>query len=941
MPNGWPNLQNRIIEKGEVMKRKSHKLSYLSALVMFNLGVLTLPAQAQENAEEQESQSQEEETVNDDKKIVIHGIRGALERSMDIKRDAKTFVDAITAEDIGKFPDQNLAESLQRVSGVAIDRDGGEGQLVSVRGLGSDFNMTLLDGRSLASISGGRGFSYDVIAAELIAGAQVHKTQSASLVEGSTGATINLDSFKPFHIDGFRIVTTGKVIYDEMTGTTNPQLSGLVSNTFMDNRFGVLASFNFADREYRTDQAQNDGFRHFDELSYVDPDTNDTVTLNDVTLPRNYDQIAKLESRKRQSGTLVFQFKPNEDMVLTADYLYSRYEADYSEHTLAHWFDEAWLSGIQLDENRTAVQLDFLGSRGGKTDFLNRESTRPTTTDLMGINFKWDVNADIRINSDFYRSTAESDNFDGWTDTVVGYRNDYSYDYSSGAGLPSLVFAEPWDTSNLTGGWGERGGDLISDEIEEAKLELDWNLQNAGPLTNIKLGASNFKRELFTRSGRTNWPLVCAICDYVTMPADMFSTYNADGFLSAVSGNPVNEWIIFSSEDFFSFAGSDAALSQLPADAWQDRDAVIAAVAENPDFRAGEIWWHNNYTIEEESTAFYMDAYFEGDKWAALLGLRHVENKTSGKGTQWYILDLIPSTVDPTQVAAVWSDDVLPVEVNSKYSKLLPSFNFRYEISDDVIARAGYSESMTRPDITAMGPRTEYDGGGTIGELTGSGGNPDLQPYESKNLDLGIEWYYDSGSYVALNYYKKDIDGYIDWEEGETPEILSVPSGDYEVIISRPRNLHSAEIKGSEFVVQHMFNSLPYPWNGFGVIYNATNVEGESTEDEPNKPFQVGLGDTQNLVLFYEGDNFEARIAYNHRDEFYQYWHWRGHPVFVKDYSQIDLSASYDINENLSVFFEGINVTNETYEKRAWYDNQMMSISETGPRYSIGLRADF
>ena len=857
---------------------------------------------------------------------------------MDTKREAKTFIDAITAEDIGKFPDQNVAESLQRIAGVAIDREGGEGQLVSVRGLGSEFNTTLLNGRSLASISGGRGFSFDVIASELISGAQVHKTQSASMVEGASGATINLDSFKPLDIKGFRAVGSAKALHDRMTDTTKPQISGLISNTFADETFGVLFSFSSTDREYRSDQAQNGGFLKND-LSFEDPDNpGQMIEIADVFMPRNYDQIAKLETRERTGGTLVFQYKPVEDITLTADYLVSKYDVGYTEHTLAHWFDTDWLAGASIDSNRTAVMLDFLGDRGAKTDYLNRESNRPTETKLYGFNMEWNASSDLQLAADIYRSTAVSDNFDGWTDTVVGVRNDYSYDNSTSAPLPTLTFQEQLDANNLLGGWGERGGSYISDEITDAKLSGEWDV-NVGPLVSISFGASSSERELTTRNGSTPWPLVCLLGCFgdITMPASMFNLYDADGFLSAVDGNPVQQWLTFSSAEFFDFAASEEAISQFSA---EDQVWIREAIAGNPNFTAEERTWNNNFVVKEEVTSFYTDFFLEQDNWSALLGLRYINNKTTGIGTQFYLIDLEPSVTDPNTLGGVYSDDTLPIDLQSEYSKVLPSLNLKVDLADDWVTRFAYSESMTRPDIGRMSPRTSYNDG-HIDDLTGSGGNPGLKPYESKNYDLSLEWYYSEASYASIAYYEKRIDGYI--EDRESLETLTLPSGTYTYTISRPFNVHSAKITGQELIVQHMFDSLPEPFDGLGIILNMTFVDGESTEDEPNKPFQVGLGDSQNLILFYEKNDFQARIAYNNRDEFFQYW--RGgsyqHPVYVKDYAQIDVSASYDVSESFQIFFEGINVTNETYEKRATFENQMMSITETGPRYAIGARVSF
>jgi TonB-dependent receptor len=215
------------------MHSKKPKLSYLSMLVMLNLGVLGSVNAAQE------SEITDEEKIE---VITVSGIRGSLIKSKDIKMSADTVVDAITAEDIGKFPDQNVAESLQRITGVSIDRKGGEGQLITVRGMGPEFTSVLLNQRTLATTSGGRAFSFDILASELISGAEVHKTQSAHLQEGAIGATVNIKTFKPFDIDGFKAVASVKAQYDDMTSDVKRlcQYSLLLAYRFNDGRWDLL-----------------------------------------------------------------------------------------------------------------------------------------------------------------------------------------------------------------------------------------------------------------------------------------------------------------------------------------------------------------------------------------------------------------------------------------------------------------------------------------------------------------------------------------------------------------------------------------------------------------------------------------------------------------------------------------------------------------------------
>jgi TonB-dependent receptor len=326
--------------------------------------------------------------------------------------------------------------------------------------------------------------------------------------------------------------------------------------------------------------------------------------------------------------------------------------------------------------------------------------------------------------------------------------------------------------------------------------------------------------------------------------------------------------------------------------------------------------------------------------WSITTGVRYVETTSNAIGFAVPLLDLEPSTSKPGFVNAIEGDDYAPTTVKHSYDNWLPSVNAKIEIVDDLIARFAYSKSITRPELDEMSPESGY-GGGDINNLTGWGSNPKLMPFESTNLDLALEWYYDEGSYAAIAMFTKDVDGYLASDEVE--EEITVPSGTYNFKVSRPVNSDKAEIEGYEIAVQHMFTNLPAPLDGLGFIMNKTFVDSESTANEEDKPLPlIGLGNSSNLILFYEKDALQLRIAYNMRDRFMQSKprSWRdGH--YVNDYAQVDISGSYDINENFTVFFEGINITNELYTTTAKYANQYLDITETGARYAMGIRGSF
>ena len=903
------------------MKPFNNKLSYLSLMITLNL-----TAAGQVLAQEITSNGKEADTVET---ISIKGIRGSLTRAMDIKMSSDGIVDAISAEDIGKFPDQNVAESLQRITGVAIDREGGEGQLVSVRGLGPEFNAVQVNGRTIASISGGRAFSFDTLASELINGAEVHKTQKASLQEGAIGATINITTHKPLDFDGLKASASVKGIYDRMTGSTKPQFSALISNTFANNTLGVLASFSRSDRESRIETAQTFGYLKRDLK------LDDGTSPQNVFMPRNYDQIAQSETRERTGGTLVIQYQPNDQLSVTLDGLYSDYEINYRQDILAHWFDNANIVSADLDQNRTIVKLQ--SARNGATDYLNRLSSKPTTTKAAGLNLEYEFNDSFALEADLSWSDAFANGKGNTTDTVAGFFNEYSFDNSTGAVLPTIQFAEDLDPSIVRSNWGSRFGSDVSDEIKEARVGATWTVDQ-GVLSKIDFGLGRSDRELYSQSADTNWRVSVLYGGYpkgVDLPDNLFTLYDGDGFLSGVSGNPPNQWLAFDSEAFFNFLLSDAAINGLP-----DPAAGRATIDKYNGFDAHDS--PSSYRIKEKVTSAYIDFFLEGDvadmPWSVTTGVRYVKTDNTSTGRQIFLLDLISANNDGNY-QAVKTDDYLPIKVEHDYSHTLPTLNANIEPFDDVMFRFAWSKSITRPDLTEMSPNTNFNGG-KLDALQASGGNPRLSPFESTNLDVSLEWYYDEGSYAAATLFKKDIDNFVD--TGVSTQQVSLPSGNYNYTVSRPMNLNSAEITGYELAVQHNFTHLPAPFDGLGIIANMTFVDSESTANTPDNPLPLpGLGDSQNLILFYEQGPIQFRVAYNNRKEFMQTTRnsYGGAPIYVDDYAQVDVSASYDITEDITVFFEGINVANETTRKRGLYDNHVLGIIETGPRYSVGVRA--
>ncbi|MFS1701748.1 TonB-dependent receptor domain-containing protein, partial [Alteromonas sp. AMM-1] len=336
-------------------------------------------------------------------------------------------------------------------------------------------------------------------------------------------------------------------------------------------------------------------------------------------------------------------------------------------------------------------------------------------------------------------------------------------------------------------------------------------------------------------------------------------------------------------------------------------------------------------------------------------GFRYESTDVSVTGTEAPIIQL--TVLDQTEMLAQYGG-AQPIDVSADYDVILPNFSMKLEISDDLIARAAVSTTITRPTLESMSPVTVITTTRQGGDLTSTSGNPGLEPFESDNFDLSLEWYYDIASYASIGYFRKHVSNFIvNSQEDKTftlsdGSLLTDPStgnntsgpdsADSVAVFTNtlPNNGENAIVDGFELALQHTFDS------GFGVLANATLVESDAELDpyNINQVFALtGLSDSYNLVGFYENDDFMIRLAYNWRGEFVQsLTQSQGDgPTIVEDYHQLDLSASYELSDSLGIFFEGINLTEEYVHKRGRFSNHLLLVEDSGRRWAFGVRGSF
>lgn len=931
--------------------------------------------------------------------IEVRGIRASMSRAMDVKKDASGVVDAISAEDIGKFPDTNLAESLQRISGVSIDRSGGEGQLITVRGFGPQFNTVLVNGRQIATENDSRAFSFDTIASELVSSLDVYKTSTAVQQSGGVGSTVNVNTARPFSVGGFKVAGSVKMVHDENSEETTPQISGFISNTFNDDTFGVLLAVSHQERKTRLNQAQMDGW--LENVGVPNPQTQSGGDWNgNVFSPRNYDHKVTFEERIRTNANLVLQYAPSDNVVVTADALYSDFDVTSEATSYGHWFTAPNIQGVAddgslfdangdrirptVDENGTVI--DLYQEVGLALDMHAKTFDRLTDSASFGLNIDWDVNDDLNLEFDLHHSQAEreANNGGGNQLSLIGYANRVRFQvddnilplasmfatandniYSGqqeieGAIItaadgfaaydPSITPAgvsNHLDTNNSKAHVMLRRGWAVEDDVTQFRINGSYIGGDSG-FVEARFGAQYSKEnKSLTRWDNEGVGIHCTYCGYPDLPVIPASSqyvFDAgDDFLSDISGSGrmPTSWLAHDGEAHFAFL-----------------ESYYASVnGESISFDA--VRRNNSFEVQEETVAAYLELDFEGEigdmYLSATSGVRVESTDVTVDGTQAPIQGL--TILDQTEMLAQFGD-AQAFSVGSDYDVILPNMSVKLEITDELIARVAASKTLTRPTLESMSPVTVITTTRQGGDLTSTSGNPALKPFESDNFDLSLEWYYDDASYLSVGYFKKNVSNFIvNSQEDRTFELesgglLTDPStgtdpsapdaADSVAVFTNtlPNNGETATVDGFELAFQHSFDS------GFGIMTNATLVDSNATLDpaDVSQVFAItGLSDSLNIVGFYEKGPFQARLAWNWRDQFVQsLTQTQGDgPTIVEEYHQLDLSSSYDINDNLSIFIEGINLTEEFIHKRGRFSNHLLLVEDSGRRWALGIRGTF
>jgi iron complex outermembrane receptor protein len=977
------------------MQKKSAQRARAGTSGLLALSI-ALPAAAQAQAADNQAETLDE--------VVVTGIRGSLQRNLDLKREASGVVDVITSEDIGKFPDSNVAASLQRIPGVSIQRAGtrGEPTGITVRGFGGDFNETLYDGRRISTASGGRSVDFSTVGADFVGALTVMKTPDVTLSSSSIGATVNIAFPKPFDQTGMRFSASASGTEQDEAGSVQPTGGVLFSDTFADDTLGFLVDAIYTKRETDANRVFVSGWEGGKFAPCQMTTTCNPGDLDDADKTivgwwqQQYGAEQSQVTDERIDGRIAFQWRPSDDTLLTLDDNFSRQRLETNTYGFGLWFGLNDLRSVQLDDNGTVTDYRQAGT---PMDLNGGTEHRELRTNQVGLNLKQSFSDQFSIDADLaYAKSEQNPSGGGFDGADVGYGGTIGFNTGvavtgdSSSHFPEMTtFGPSGDTSRYLDPAVIGSHVLVralqenSDTLKQARFMATWKDEKVKVSAGLSYLDDNFTLQnsnTFTNnfwqayggygapSGRTSG---------VAVPSSIYrGTINTSGFIPGFSGAAALPpgLLVYSPYDLYGFLGSlgDPWTQQIngfnyPGPIHDPNDPTpppvptlansLSRCAPGGD-HPGLCDFHGTLNlaldpgsvqdITEKTWALFLSTQFDtelGDKpFHVSAGVRREKTDISSSGVGRLPVSLRVDGADPTLLNTTFSDSQ-PITTDSDYAYLLPSLDMKLELTDKLHLRFGASRTLTRPAINFLTPVLNVGGLPRIGALTATGGNPALKPYLSDNLDLAVEWYYGQNSYLSVDAFVKDVTNFIvQGTQRQTINDVVDPTTGLPAIytVSQRVNGPDATVHGWEVALQHVFGDT-----GFGFSANATIVDTNRPYDRNDisqSGFAVtGLADSANFVGFFDKYGFEARVAANWRDEYLLQFGqnqnnsaFGAEPTFVNQSLQVDVSTSYQITEKLNVYFEALNVTNETLSTHGRYDNQMLDVFAYGRRYALGAR---
>jgi iron complex outermembrane receptor protein len=821
--------------------------------------------------------------------VVVTGIRASYERAIEAKRNANAIVDTISAEDVGKFPDQNVAESLSHLPGLAVDRQFGEGEKVSILGTDPALNRVLINGQTVASADWGgnpndptsRTFNYLLLSPELIGLAEVYKSQEARIDEGSIGGTVIIHTRKPLDLKANTLVASGGYSYNDRSKLGNPRGSLLYSWKNQDGTLGVLASYTHDKENLARAGLEIFGYSKASDLPANKVTGGDPAT---AIYPAGINSDYFSQVRQRDGFSTTLEARPTDSLKFDLTGLYIKGKYDNVSQAL-FIYPAASSSLLQSATINNGLVTSASYGPGAYTE--HDADIRKTTvkTDSINLTTEWDGGGPLS-----WQGVIGTTKASGGKDPeyLMDMRGTSAYSYSYTATSATVNWAQsPLDPTTISRPAGQQIGGIgyeVSGDTEKyAQTDLTWKV-DAGPLSKLITGVKytdheNYKIVSSSKVFVQNVPEVLSQLDPGVTPSGLWNGVGINGDAARWATVGTNALINY---DLTTPTGTTFTESQ-----------------------------GSEFNVKEKTTAAYVEGNLEGNflgkAYHGNVGVRYVHTSDDSFG---YLQDQA-GTLTPSNT------------VNT-YNKVLPSGNIAWEAAQDVLLRLGAAKVLARPRFSDMAQYVSFDNL----QLTASGGNPDLKPYQSTNYDGSVEWYFEKGALASVEFFYRDISQYIVSKEHDETLFNSLSGTTGLYFVTSPINAEKASVKGAALQLE-----MPIA-GGFGFAANYT-YSTSSTQNGYNMPYLSK--NTYNLIPYYERGPFSVRVSYGYRSQYFTSIGRLAASQFTAEYKELDASASWNITDHFRVTVNAENLLDQLYDSFDGVQAAPVGLYKNGRLFSAGV----
>ncbi len=936
-------------------------LSLLAALQMFSPAPLRAADAAQQGADKDSAQALQE--------IVVVGLRASLEKSLDIKKDAAVVLDSINATELGRFPDDDVADSLSHLPGITIQRTtGGEGQKITVRGLTAEYNIVTFNNRIIASDDDGRDLAFDLLPAELIAGADVLKSSQASATEGSIGGTVNLRSASAFDKPGLHAGVHAEGDYNQMSHLKGQKYSAFVSNTFADDTFGFVLGGVHSDAKIRTDSLNAYNQNIYGPANYPYGDDNG-VPLVATPCCITFGSIFDDKKRDALSGRL--EWRPSSAFSMALDGMWTRLRDPQIGYNESYYFaanDDGtpWGPAVVKDGVITSVTVNNF-----QPEMVNNTMNRFVKTTMFGLNATWKPHERLSLTLDAYRSTANRP--EGGQDSFVtaGLVNnsptaeDILYFTDLPNSLPDInvvlppsqigLSACPAGTASATKAgycsytalmnsgflndnkyWSTHyvglNGYSVHDAVSGFTLDGAWDAQGS-VFQKLKFGAGYTDRKKSRVDSSNDWnngsgqygtlyqtagcPVQCDPYSFASQGFNVISMMSLPNFMPGAGGSYPTVLPQMNVAQLLAFLKSlDGKPNPFFCTTLPCSD-VFDLAQTLPQVNA-----YNSYEVTEKVLSGYVQADFSSERWSGNLGLRVVHTKTTANTASAVPVAIwTPSnSASSVQTWNVIYGTSQPIGANGSYTLLLPSLNLAYwVVPRRVQMRFAVAETMSRPNLSALAPTSYNNAINGTPELFYNG-TAGLKPVKAHQADLSIEWYYAPHSALSFAVFGKKIRDDIyesvayDQDLGTKQYVGgppgTVPGEDFHWTVYSLANGAKSTFTGIELSWQHIME------NGFGthMQYTATRTRSYDQNGAFVGSINAAPPTTWSIGLLYEKGPWAADVTWDHQSGYVvscsECTEVPGWPAVAKSFNWVTASLHYHFGAGFEVYLEGKNLSN-------------------------------